>query len=839
MVSVLSLTPQANTNNVLAGGSLVISFDQSINSATVNTSTILISGSLSGAIAGSFSTSGGSVTFTPSSDLTPGELVSVIVTDGVQDLSSNPADPYFYSVRIGVSTSTGRFLDSGQALGSGDSLGVSLGDLDGDGDLDAFLANAFGPTNQVWLNDGSGNFTDSGQSLGTSDSSEVALGDIDGDGDLDAFISNANYGLSTAAPDEIWLNDGSGNFSFDQSFGNSGSTDVELGDIDGDGDLDAFVTNTDPLGAGADRIWLNDGSGNFVGGQSLGSSDSSAVSLGDLDGDGDLDAFVSNATFNVSLSGVTVSGGANQIWINSGSGNFSSGQTLGNGTSTDVSLGDIDGDGDLDAFVANYSANRVWLNDGSANFTDSGQSLGSNNSASVDLADLDGDGDLDAFVTNGGSQPNRVWLNDGSGNFTDSGQSLGSSQGLDASLGDLNGDGDLDAFVANDGASRVWFNNAAPAFSSAASVNVAENTTAVTTVTATDNDGDTVTFALSGGADQSFFSVNANTGVLSFNAAPDFEAPADNNGDNAYEVAVTANDGNGGSATQTLTVTVTDVADSSLPTTAPLFWRNAASGRTAYWELDSGSLDFGNFLNNVGDPSWYVGSVGDLDGDGKSDDALWRNADSGQNAAWFLEGGTLQSGVLDYAVVASLGSPDWEISGLGDFDGLGKIDDIVYRNASTGENTIVTTNSGNNATRGDFLTIDDLNWDLGGVGSFDSDGNVDDLAWHNADTGDIAIWSMNSSGQLDTGDFLVYGAAVASGLPGVNAGDRVSLADANWELSGVSNLNNDGISNELLWRNESLGLTAFWSVDGNELVEAGFITPEVGQGWTVTTGAVV
>ena len=58
-----------------------------------------------------------------------------------------------------------------------------------------------------------------------------------------------------------------------------------------------------------------------------------------------------------------------------GSGLFS-GQTLGHSTNTDVALGDVDGDGDLDAFVANDYDNRIWLNDGSGNFTDSGQQLG-------------------------------------------------------------------------------------------------------------------------------------------------------------------------------------------------------------------------------------------------------------------------------------------------------------------------------------------------------------------------------------------------------------------------------------------------------------------------------
>ena len=77
-----------------------------------------------------------------------------------------------------------------------------------------------------------------------------------------------------------------------------------------------------------------------------------------------------------------------------------------------------------------------------------------------------------------------------------------------------------------------------------ASINVNENTTAVTTVTSTDQDtpAQTLTYSLAGGADQGKFSINPSTGVLTFNTAPNFEAPTDVGGDNGYDVIVRVTD---------------------------------------------------------------------------------------------------------------------------------------------------------------------------------------------------------------------------------------------------------------------------------------------------------
>ncbi len=123
-------------------------------------------------------------------------------------------------------------------------------------------------------------------------------------------------------------------------------------------------------------------------------------------------------------------------------------------------------------------------------------------------------------------------------------------------------------------------NDNTPVLASTATHNVAEGQTVVTTVIATDGDGDTITYTLTGGADQGGFEIDADTGVLAFRTAPDFENPTDAGGNNVYVVVVTATAG-GQAVTQAVRVTVTNVDDN-----APVFAEgsaahNVAEGQTA------------------------------------------------------------------------------------------------------------------------------------------------------------------------------------------------------------------------------------------------------------------
>ncbi len=98
-----------------------------------------------------------------------------------------------------------------------------------------------------------------------------------------------------------------------------------------------------------------------------------------------------------------------------------------------------------------------------------------------------------------------------------------------------------------------------------ATISVPENTTAVTTVTATDPNvpPQTLTYSISG-IDAGDFAINSTSGVLTFSPAPDFEAPADADTNNSYIVIVQVSDGAGGTDSQTITVNVTNANDAPI-----------------------------------------------------------------------------------------------------------------------------------------------------------------------------------------------------------------------------------------------------------------------------------
>ncbi len=329
------------------------------------------------------------------------------------------------------STTSGIFVNSGQSLGSGTGGEVAIGDLDGDGDLDAFIGGGNGST--VWFNNGLGIFTNSGQNLPTQSGTGTALADLDGDSDLDAFVVSSSSGA-----DRIWLNDGSGNFTANgQTLGGGTTLDVTLGDADNDGDIDAFICVAGTL---TGRLITNDGSGFFSNQPFVGDQSTTAVTFFDFDDDLDLDVITASQGSN----------SPNQIWLNDGLGAFTeSGIDLGQLSAEDQAVADFNSDGRMDVlFVSSSSAlHSIALQINSSTFSVTPIN-GIPAASSVAAGDFDNDGDIDAVITSIGSD-DVILMNDGIGNFTMSQTLVGSNNNSDVAVADLNGDAILDLFIVN------------------------------------------------------------------------------------------------------------------------------------------------------------------------------------------------------------------------------------------------------------------------------------------------------------------------------------------------------------------------------------------------------
>ena len=184
------------------------------------------------------------------------------------------------------------------------------------------------------------------------------------------------------------------------------------------------------------------------------------------------------------------------------------------------------------------------------------------------------------------------------GNSVDSPDSALLADGrIGYAVGDFSsGDADVNTTIFDPNTPPTITSNGAGA---TAAISIAENTTAVTTVTATDPDiGQTLSYSIIGGADAGKFTIDPSTGALSFITAPNFETPTDTGGNNVYDVIVQVSDGFGGIDTQAIAVTVTDVLENTAPATITVAATDGSGTEAA-----DGSPDFTFTFTRTGDTS--------------------------------------------------------------------------------------------------------------------------------------------------------------------------------------------------------------------------------------------
>lgn len=286
-------------------------------------------------------------------------------------------------------------------------------DLDQDGDRD-FLVCCIGgiqPTNDligrvVWLRNDGGKFSAHDVLNQVRRVTDAQVGDFDGDGDIDMVVAVFGGLLQGQI---LWLeNDGKQNFTDHEIMNATGTIHVPVRDFDNDGDLDfaAIVTQED------EQVWVFENLGNGFNDAKhhlvfsswnfdLGGAGMTAV---DLDQDGDQDLLMALGD-NLELLNNSPQPSHGVKWLeNVGDFKFEAKQLATIGGVYGVSPGDLDGDGDTDIavvtmfndFAQENAASVLWLeNDGQQNFKTWQIAGDPIQLATVDCGDLDGDGDLD------------------------------------------------------------------------------------------------------------------------------------------------------------------------------------------------------------------------------------------------------------------------------------------------------------------------------------------------------------------------------------------------------------------------------------------------------------
>ena len=328
-------------------------------------------------------------------------------------------------VGIYANDGTGHFTDASIASGVAPMIAgsaIAAADLDGDRLPELILSQINAPV-RIYRNSGSLRFVPhllDGWTGAPSTTKAVSLADVDGDGDLDIFV--ANYPLSNSPSpfdrNRLLRNDTFTLTDIAPALGMNAPARSFLGvfsDVDLDGDQDLYVSNDRghlaPFFA-ANQLWINDGAGHFANGSAGSGADiacfSMGVASGDFDGNGTPDLLATNtASIEPPVYGV------NPLMLGQGDGTFTRGEQLWQVQDLHSGWGalfvDLDNNGLLDLFVNHQgSANALWTNAGGAPATPIAGAAGATGVTSLwnystATADLDRDGDMDLVESGLGS----------------------------------------------------------------------------------------------------------------------------------------------------------------------------------------------------------------------------------------------------------------------------------------------------------------------------------------------------------------------------------------------------------------------------------------------------
>ncbi len=288
-------------------------------------------------------------------------------------------------------------------------------------------------------------------------------------------------------------------------------------------------------------------------------------------------------------------------------------------------------------------------------------------------------------------------------------------------------------------------------------------------------------------------------------------------------------------------------ADALMPvallTTNDILWRHD-SGQTIVWLMD-GTERIGQGPPGSVGSDWQTAGTGDFDGDGHAD-ILWHNTVTGQVFIWFLDG-------IDRAGQGGVGtvSQAWQVAGIGNFDGdpEGR-SDILWRNTSTGQVIIWLMDGTQRIGQGSPGTAGQQ-WQIAGVGDFDGDYRSDILWRSMSAEGEVLIWFIDGVERIDEGlagtvplEWQIVGTGnfdgdlvgrsdilwrrdngqvyiwLMSGTQVIGEGSPGSVGPI-WKIVETGDLDGDGRS-DIIWRNQSASGQVFtWFIDGTDRVGFG------------------